>query len=191
MGALHGRANKHRASSHALQALRPGAVILMGKNTMMKRSIRLHCETTGNDKWASVLDQLVGNVGIIFTNGDLGELKDEIEKYKVCGGGMHEGGGCAPVHYGCGGVPCCIHERATIDPSSCRRQMDQSGPPCQHAGAGAQHAQRSSYPAQTPPMMRPRTLPSPPPHAHATTPPHADPHRSAPPPAWALWLPTT
>jgi large subunit ribosomal protein LP0 len=65
------------------KGLRPGAIILMGKNTMMKRSIRLYCETTGSDKWAPILDQLVGNVGIIFTNGDLNEIKTEIDKYKV------------------------------------------------------------------------------------------------------------
>jgi len=65
------------------KGLRPGAVILMGKNTMMKRSIRLYCETTGNDKWACILDELVGNVGIIFTNGDLNDVKTEVDKYKV------------------------------------------------------------------------------------------------------------
>ena len=40
----------------------------MGKNTMMKRSIRLYVERTGNDKWAPLLEMLVGNVGIVFTN---------------------------------------------------------------------------------------------------------------------------
>lgn len=65
------------------KGLRPGAIILMGKNTMMKRSIRLYCETTGNDKWACILDELVGNVGIIFTNGDLNDVKAEVDKYKV------------------------------------------------------------------------------------------------------------
>lgn len=47
----------------------------MGKNTMMKRSIRLYCEQSGDDKWASVLEELVGNVGIVFTTGDLNEVK--------------------------------------------------------------------------------------------------------------------
>ena len=65
------------------QGLRPTSTILMGKNTMMKRSIRLYCEQTGNDKWQPLLELLVGNVGIVFTQGDLGEVKDEIDKYKV------------------------------------------------------------------------------------------------------------
>jgi len=64
-------------------ALRPDSIILMGKNTMMKRSIRLYCEETGNDQWAPLLDQLVGNVGLIFTKADLSQIKDEISKYKV------------------------------------------------------------------------------------------------------------
>jgi large subunit ribosomal protein LP0 len=65
------------------QALRPTSVILMGKNTMMKRSIRLFCEQTGNDQWLCLIDELVGNVGIVFTSGDLSELREEIKKYQV------------------------------------------------------------------------------------------------------------
>jgi len=64
-------------------ALRPESLILMGKNTMMKRSIRLYCEETGNDQWTPLLDQLVGNVGLVFTKADLSQIKDEISKYKV------------------------------------------------------------------------------------------------------------
>mmetsp|Transcript_26696 Transcript_26696/g.58205 ORF Transcript_26696/g.58205 Transcript_26696/m.58205 type:complete len:315 (+) Transcript_26696:98-1042(+) len=65
------------------KGLRPASTILMGKNTMMKRSIRLYCEQTGNDKWAVLLEHLVGNVGIVFTTTDLSEVKAEINKYKV------------------------------------------------------------------------------------------------------------
>lgn len=65
------------------KGLRPDSIILMGKNTMMKRSIRLYCEQSGDDKWACVLDELVGNVGIVFTTGDLNGVKVEINKYKV------------------------------------------------------------------------------------------------------------
>lgn len=65
------------------KGLRPNSVILMGKNTMMKRSIRLYCEQTGNDKWGAVLDQLVGNVGLVFTSGDLNDLRADIAKFVV------------------------------------------------------------------------------------------------------------
>ena len=39
----------------------------MGKNTLMKRCIRLYCESEGDEKWTPLLDELVGNVGLIFT----------------------------------------------------------------------------------------------------------------------------
>ena len=60
-----------------------GSAVLMGKNTMMKRSLRLYIEESGDDKWSILLDQLVGNVGLIFTAGDLGDVREEIAKFKV------------------------------------------------------------------------------------------------------------
>jgi large subunit ribosomal protein LP0 len=51
-----------------LQGLREHSVVLMGKNTLMKRCIRLYAERTKEEKWNVLLDYLVGNVGIIFTN---------------------------------------------------------------------------------------------------------------------------
>lgn len=65
------------------RGLRPDSTILMGKNTMMKRSIRLYCEQSGSNDWNAILDSLVGNVGIVFTRGELADVKDEIAKYKV------------------------------------------------------------------------------------------------------------
>ncbi|GER54683.1 60S acidic ribosomal protein P0 [Striga asiatica] len=65
------------------RGLRGDSVVLMGKNTMMKRSIRLHVEKTGNEDILSLIPLLVGNVGLIFTKGDLKEVSDEVAKYKV------------------------------------------------------------------------------------------------------------
>lgn len=65
------------------KGLRPDSVVLMGKNTMMKRSIRLQAEKTGNTDYDQLLPALVGNVGLIFTKGDLKEVREEISKYKV------------------------------------------------------------------------------------------------------------
>lgn len=65
------------------QGLRPDSNVLMGKNTMMKRSIRIHAEKTGNDAYLNLLPLLVGNVGLIFTKGDLKEVREEVAKYKV------------------------------------------------------------------------------------------------------------
>ncbi|KAI3751297.1 hypothetical protein L2E82_22351 [Cichorium intybus] len=73
--------------SNQLQNIRHGlrgdSVILMGKNTMMKRSIRMHSEKTGNKAYLNLIPLLVGNVGLIFTKGDLKEVSEEVAKYKV------------------------------------------------------------------------------------------------------------
>lgn len=52
---------------YVLQGLREHSVVLMGKNTMMKRCIKVYAEEKQEDKWNVLLDYLVGNVGIIFT----------------------------------------------------------------------------------------------------------------------------
>jgi Ribosomal protein L10 len=68
-----------------LQGLREnGSVVLMGKNTMMKRSIRLYVEETGDEKWSTLVEQLVGNVGLIFTKADLSDVREQIVGFKVC-----------------------------------------------------------------------------------------------------------
>ncbi|XP_022996175.1 60S acidic ribosomal protein P0-like [Cucurbita maxima] len=73
--------------SNQLQNIRKGlrgdSTVLMGKNTMMKRSVRIHSEKTGNKAYLSLLPLLVGNVGLIFTKGDLKEVSEEVAKYKV------------------------------------------------------------------------------------------------------------
>ncbi|PON95201.1 60S acidic ribosomal protein P [Trema orientale] len=73
--------------SNQLQNIRKGlrgdSVVLMGKNTMMKRSIRIHSEKTGNQAYLNLIPLLVGNVGLIFTKGDLKEVSEEVAKYKV------------------------------------------------------------------------------------------------------------
>lgn len=55
----------------------------MGKNTMMKRSIRIYVEETGDDGWGNILPHLVGNVGVVFTKGDLNEIRELIQSYKA------------------------------------------------------------------------------------------------------------
>ena len=65
------------------KGLRPDSTVLMGKNTMMKRTIRIYCENSGNTEWLNLMPLLVGNVGLIFTKGDLKEVREEVGKYKV------------------------------------------------------------------------------------------------------------
>ncbi|CAK9164225.1 unnamed protein product [Ilex paraguariensis] len=73
--------------SNQLQKIRHGlrgeSVVLMGKNTMMKRSVKIHAEKTGHTAYLSLVPLLVGNVGLIFTKGELKEVSDEVSKYKV------------------------------------------------------------------------------------------------------------
>ncbi|CDP14047.1 unnamed protein product [Coffea canephora] len=73
--------------SNQLQNIRKGlrgdSIVLMGKNTMMKRTIRVHAEKTGNQAILNLIPLLVGNVGLIFTKGDLKEISEEVAKYKV------------------------------------------------------------------------------------------------------------
>ena len=64
-------------------SIRPNSVILMGKNTMMKRTIRAFIERTGDTRWECLLDELVGNVGLCFTKSELTDVRDEILKFKV------------------------------------------------------------------------------------------------------------
>ncbi|KAM7494814.1 hypothetical protein LguiB_029423 [Lonicera macranthoides] len=65
------------------KGLRGDSTVLMGKNTMMKRSVRIHAEKTGNTAFLNLIPLLVGNVGLIFTKGDLKEVSEEVAKYKV------------------------------------------------------------------------------------------------------------
>ncbi|KAK9127928.1 hypothetical protein Syun_016725 [Stephania yunnanensis] len=65
------------------RGLRGDSVVLMGKNTMMKRTVRVHSDKTGNKAFLSLIPLLVGNVGLIFTKGDLKEVSEEVSKYKV------------------------------------------------------------------------------------------------------------
>ncbi|KAL1217824.1 Large ribosomal subunit protein uL10z [Cardamine amara subsp. amara] len=65
------------------KGLRGDSVVLMGKNTMMKRTVRIHADKTGNQAFLNLLPLLQGNVGLIFTKGDLKEVSEEVAKYKV------------------------------------------------------------------------------------------------------------
>lgn len=60
-------------------ALRGKAEILMGKNTMMRKCLSQFCEANGPDHpFEQLIDTLVGNVGFIFTNGDLNEVRETV-----------------------------------------------------------------------------------------------------------------
>lgn len=71
--------------SNQLQRLRAqvreNTVLLMGKNTMIRRVLRTH--GSENPDLLTVLPVVVGNVGLVFTKGDLKEVRDKIAANKV------------------------------------------------------------------------------------------------------------
>lgn len=62
-------------------SLRGTAVVLMGKNTMMRKAIRGHIEN--NAALDRILPHIRGNVGFVFTKGDLNEVRDKLIDNKV------------------------------------------------------------------------------------------------------------
>eukprot|EP01118_Nematostelium_gracile_P008327 TRINITY_DN275_c0_g1_i1.p2 TRINITY_DN275_c0_g1~~TRINITY_DN275_c0_g1_i1.p2 ORF type:complete len:320 (+),score=101.21 TRINITY_DN275_c0_g1_i1:54-1013(+) len=50
-----------------------GAVLLMGKNTMIRKAIRGHMQS--NSSVEQLLPMVRGNIGFVFCKGDLGEVK--------------------------------------------------------------------------------------------------------------------
>merc|ERR1712176_977235 len=62
-------------------ALRGQAVVLMGKNTMMRKAIRGHLSQ--NPKLEQLLPHIVGNVGFVFTKEELVDVRDLLLNNKV------------------------------------------------------------------------------------------------------------
>ncbi|KIW14812.1 60S acidic ribosomal protein P0 [Exophiala spinifera] len=63
------------------QSLRGEAVVLMGKNTMVRRALKGFI--TENPEYERLLPHVKGNVGFIFTNGDLKATRDKILSNRV------------------------------------------------------------------------------------------------------------
>jgi len=61
--------------------LRGQATMLMGKNTLMRKAIRQNLER--NPKWAALLPAILGNVGLVFTEGDLSSIRDVLTAQRV------------------------------------------------------------------------------------------------------------
>lgn len=64
-------------------ALRGTATVLMGKNTMMRKIISIYIKDHPGHPFEQLLAKVIGNVGFIFTNGDLGAVRDVIEEHRV------------------------------------------------------------------------------------------------------------
>ena len=61
------------------KALRGKASILMGKNTMMRKCLREYAEENEGTPTIQLEELCRGNVGFVFTNGDLGEIREVLE----------------------------------------------------------------------------------------------------------------
>jgi len=61
--------------------LRGTAVVLMGKNTMMRKAIKGHLEN--NPALEKILPHVRGNVGFVFTAGELTEVREKLLENKV------------------------------------------------------------------------------------------------------------
>jgi len=60
-------------------SLRGTAEVLMGKNTMMRKCIREFMEENPDSPIGQLEDCCRGNVGFVFTNGDLGDIRGVLE----------------------------------------------------------------------------------------------------------------
>ena len=60
-------------------ALRGKAELLMGKNTMMRKVMGEFIEENPESTVSPITAELRGNVGFIFTNGDLGKIKEVVD----------------------------------------------------------------------------------------------------------------
>lgn len=74
-------------------SLRGSAIVLMGKNTMMRKAIRGHLEN--NAALEKLLPHIKGNVGFVFTKEDLPDVRDKLLQNKVAA--PARAGALAPV----------------------------------------------------------------------------------------------
>ncbi|ELR04637.1 ribosomal protein P0 (A0) (L10E) [Pseudogymnoascus destructans] len=63
------------------QSLRGEGVVLMGKNTMVRRAIKGF--VGDSPEWERLLPFVKGNIGFVFTNSDLKDIRDKILANKV------------------------------------------------------------------------------------------------------------
>lgn len=75
-------------------SLRGTGIVLMGKNTMIRKAIRGHLEN--NASLEKLLPHIKGNVGFVFTKGDLNDIREKLTESKVRAPARN--GAIAPLH---------------------------------------------------------------------------------------------
>lgn len=79
---------------HQIRAsLRGKAVILMGKNTMIRKAVK--ARVSSDPRLESFMPHIKGNVGFIFCKGDLQEIRNKIHENKVAA--PAKAGSIAPI----------------------------------------------------------------------------------------------
>jgi large subunit ribosomal protein LP0 len=63
------------------KAMRGQAVLLMGKNTMIRKAIRDQLSKT--PALEGILPHVKGNIGMVFTNGDLADIRTKLTELKI------------------------------------------------------------------------------------------------------------
>jgi len=61
------------------KTLRGQAEVLMGKNTMMRKCLKEFVDENPDSPVGKLIDCCRGNIGFVFTNGDLGEIRAVLE----------------------------------------------------------------------------------------------------------------
>eukprot|EP00535_Pseudo-nitzschia_heimii_P004481 CAMPEP_0197175230 /NCGR_PEP_ID=MMETSP1423-20130617/1499_1 /TAXON_ID=476441 /ORGANISM="Pseudo-nitzschia heimii, Strain UNC1101" /LENGTH=320 /DNA_ID=CAMNT_0042624333 /DNA_START=155 /DNA_END=1117 /DNA_ORIENTATION=- len=61
------------------KTLRGQAEVLMGKNTMMRKCLKEYVDENPGSPAEKLIDCCRGNVGFVFTNGDLGDIRQILE----------------------------------------------------------------------------------------------------------------
>jgi len=73
--------------SHHMQnirlSLRGRAVLLMGKNTLMRKAIRDNVSSGKHPEWASILTVIKGNIGFVFTKENLADIQTKLLDSRV------------------------------------------------------------------------------------------------------------
>jgi large subunit ribosomal protein LP0 len=65
-------------------SLRPtNATVLMGKNTMIRKILRDFLEKNPGHPFGALMEKIQGNIGFVFTDGDLGECRQLLEENRV------------------------------------------------------------------------------------------------------------
>lgn len=70
-----------RQMQEVRMAIRGRGTMIMGKNTIMRKVIRDNL--TKNPKLESLLPLIKGNMGFIFTNGDVNQIRKDVQSFKM------------------------------------------------------------------------------------------------------------